>query len=245
MTLDSSQAERAWALVPAAGAGSRMGAPLPKQYLTLAGRPVLAHTLARLCRHPRVAGVQVMLAPADTHWAGVAEHLDVATRRKLLPIAVGGATRAASVLNGLRALGTQAAPGDWVLVHDAARPCLRRRDLDSLFAALDAGAAGAILGVPVADTIKRVRDGEILETVDRSRLWRAFTPQAFRLEVLLDALQRALDAGIEVTDEASAVEWAGGRPRMVAGHADNIKVTLPEDMALAAQILAGLDEEER
>lgn len=222
-----------WALVPAAGSGQRMGGELPKQYLPLAGQPVLLHTLKRLCQYPHIVAVQVALAADDPHWPALAAMLPA---DKLLPPATGGDSRAISVLNGLLALARHAAPTDWVMVHDAARPCLRQADLDALVAALDTG-DGAILGVPVADTLKRVDSGMITATVDRSGLWRAFTPQVFRLGALQQALQAVLAEDVDITDEASAMAWAGYQPRMVRGHGDNIKITLPEDLLLAERVL--------
>lgn len=231
---------RIWAVLPAAGSGQRMGGDTPKQYLPLAGQPVLWHTLRRLCRHPRIVGVQPVLAADDARWPVLSAGLaDLAGR--VLPPVTGGDNRAASVLQGLQALARHGDGQDWVMVHDAARPCLRLGDLDALIAALD-GSDGAILGAPVADTLKRVADDVIIATMDRSALWRAFTPQVFRLDPLRAALQAALDQGMEITDESSAMEWAGYHPRMVRGHGDNIKITLAEDLPLAAQILASLEE---
>lgn len=228
-----------WALVPAAGSGSRMGSAIPKQYMPLQGRPVIVHALETLCAHPRIQGVQVMLAKGDDGWFQVPPSLG-ARAHKLLPPAVGGASRTESVLNGLRHLARVAGAEDWVLVHDAARPCLRRTDLDALIEALREEREGAILGVPVADTLKQVADGRIADTASRAGLWRAFTPQAFRLGALEAALVRALQDGVAITDEASAMERVGGRPRMVCGHSDNIKVTVAEDLLLAEHILVAM-----
>lgn len=237
---DSEISRPVWAVIPAAGSGSRMGTAIPKQFLMLLDKPVLAHTLDRLGLHPRVRGIQVAMAPEMTLWDAVAQSVAPLSRDKLLPVCAGGESRAESVLRGLEALDAYADPKDWVLVHDAARPCLRQADLDALLQALDHGAEGAILGAPVADTLKRVQDGLIQETVPRQQLWRAFTPQAFRLGSLRAALTAALRQGVEITDEASAIERAGGRPRMVQGCADNLKITLSEDMDMAAGILAGI-----
>lgn len=237
---DSQLSRAVWAVIPAAGTGSRMGATIPKQFLTLLDKPLLAHTLDRLGLHPRVRGIQVATTAEKTQWDVIAEHVAPLTRDKLLPVCAGGEIRADSVLRGLEALAAHAHPQDWVLVHDAARPCLRQADINVLLQALDAGAEGAILGAPVADTLKRVHDGLIQETVPRQQLWRAFTPQAFQLGSLRVALSTALRHGAEITDEASAIEWAGGHPRMVQGHTDNLKVTLSEDMDMAAIILAGI-----
>jgi 2-C-methyl-D-erythritol 4-phosphate cytidylyltransferase len=206
-----------------------MGADRPKQYLELAGRTVLERTLARLCTHPRIHGVLVCISAEDAWWPTLTPGFD-----RLLGTAPGGAERADSVLEGLRALSRSAAADDWVLVHDAVRPCLRHTDIDALIAEVGDDPHGGLLGVPVSDTVKRVgRDHRVAETVSREGLWRALTPQMFRLEFLGRALEGAQANGLSVTDEAGAVEHAGGRPRMVQGHADNIKITVAGDLALA------------
>ncbi|MGD8620000.1 MAG: 2-C-methyl-D-erythritol 4-phosphate cytidylyltransferase [Gammaproteobacteria bacterium] len=222
---------RYWAIVPAAGSGRRMAAALPKQYLRLGDRTVLEHTLDTLLAVEALAGVVLVVAPDDGDWAALrpryaGQHLDVVN---------GGAERCHSVLNGLDALDGKAAAGDWVLVHDAARPCVRRDDIRALMTGVDADSDGGLLGVPVADTMKRVAaDGRVAETVDRGGLWHALTPQMFRLEPLRAALRQAIATHSPVTDEASAMELAGYRPLMVQGHRDNIKITLPADLKLAA-----------
>lgn len=219
---------RLWAVVPAAGKGARMGADRPKQYLELAGRTVLEHTLRRLLDEPRISGIVVPMAADDTFGRAIIDSLGprvVAT--------LGGAERCHSVLNGLDAL-PDAADDDWALVHDAARPCLRPGDLATLIAQLADSHCGGILAVPVRDTLKRCTvDGAIEHTVDRNRLWHALTPQMFRLSVLRNALRAALADARLVTDEAQAIELAGFVPRVVEGHADNIKITRPEDLPLA------------
>ena len=214
-----------------------MGGETPKQYLPLLRRPVIAHTLERLCTHPRVAGVVVAIAGDDRWWAGVAA---APMPGGLTPRAVsGGAQRCHSVLAGLEALAGEAGPRDWVLVHDAVRPCLRRDDLDRLLSELGADEVGGLLGVRVKDTMKRAdADGAVRATVDREGLWHAQTPQMFRLGALRAALGELVDAGRTVTDEAEAMELAGMRPRLVEGHDDNIKITRREDMALAELFLA-------
>lgn len=221
---------RYWAVVPAAGSGSRMGAELPKQYLELCGRTVLEHTLEALLACRLLAGIVVVVAEDDTRWTAIAGRF----REQPLLCAAGGAERARSVLNGLRRLAGQAAPTDRVLVHDAARPCLDAHDVIRLVGAVGDDDNGGLLGVPVADTMKRV-DGElrITRTEERNGLWHALTPQLFRLDLLEAALSGAIDAGFTVTDEASAMEHAGYRPRMVQGSRDNLKITLPADLALA------------
>ena len=222
---------RYWAVVPAAGAGRRMGSAIPKQYLPLAGQPVIAHTLDTLLRYPPLAGVVVAISAGDEWWLEVAA---VRVADKPLLVVTGGAERGHSVLNGLEALWERAHPDDWVLVHDAARPCLSVADLDRLFIELADDAVGGLLAVPVHDTLKQAdAAGRVAATVNRSQLWRALTPQMFRLGMLRDALRDALARGLTVTDEAAAMEAAGFAPRLVEGRADNLKITRPEDLALA------------
>ncbi len=208
-----------------------MGTHIPKQYLALLDRTVLAHTVLRLSSHPRIAGIAVVVAADDPHWPRVSASL---SQSKPLVVANGGVERCHSVLNGLQALNDVAAADDWVLVHDAARPCLRHDDVERLIQTLSDHPVGGLLGVPLSDTVKRADTaGNVVETVDRTGLWRALTPQMFRLRTLREALQRAVDSGRIVTDEAAAMEAAGHRPCMVEGHADNIKITRPQDLALA------------
>jgi 2-C-methyl-D-erythritol 4-phosphate cytidylyltransferase / 2-C-methyl-D-erythritol 2,4-cyclodiphosphate synthase len=235
------KARRFWAVVPAAGRGERFDAAigaaapgasrLPKQYAPLAGATVLECSLRPLLREPRIERVVVVVAEDDARWRERAPDSG-----KLLT-AIGGASRQESVLAGLKALRDQAAPDDWVLVHDAARPCLESADVAALIAALEAGANGAVLAAPVVDTVKRERDGTIAETVDRSGLWRALTPQAFGLGALERALEEAARAHVAVTDEAQAMERKGVRAVLVQGSPFNIKVTRAADLAAAARIL--------
>ncbi|MCM2307402.1 MAG: 2-C-methyl-D-erythritol 4-phosphate cytidylyltransferase [Sulfuritalea sp.] len=228
------------ALVPAAGSGSRMGAlsgrALPKQYLPLAGQPMIRHALTTLCATPAIAHVFVVLAPDDAHWPAAA----MATLGpKLHVLRCGGDTRAHSVANGLRAmagvLGERMDIGnDWVLVHDAARPCLTVAMVENLIAEVGEDNAGGLLAVPVADTLKRAdENGRVRQTVPRDGLWQAQTPQMFRHRLLLDAL----DFAPQVTDEASAIETLRLAPRLVAADASNLKVTYPLDLQLAEWIL--------
>lgn len=220
-----------WAMTPAAGAGKRMGATIPKQYLPLVGCPVIAHALDALLSYPPVVGLVVAISPGDEWWPEVAAHIAM---DKPLRVVAGGAERCHSVLNGLEALWGWAHPDDWVLVHDAARPCLTTSDLDRLLVELADDPVGGLLAVPVRDTLKEVDNaGRVTATVDRSRLWHALTPQMFRLGMLRDALRATLEAGWLVTDEAAAMEAAGFAPRLVEGRADNVKITRPEDLALA------------
>lgn len=231
---------RAWAVVPAAGRGLRMGGDVPKQYLPLAGRPILQHTVARLAGHPRVRGVVVALAADDARWPGLG------FTAPAVRTVVGGAERVHSVLAALDALAgfPEADGGDWVMVHDAARPCVRPADIEALADRAGAHPVGGLLALPVRDTMKRAgADGAVAETVDRTGLWHALTPQMFRLAALRDALRAALAAGRVPTDEAQAMELAGARPLLVAAHADNIKVTEPQDQALAELYLRRQAEE--
>jgi 2-C-methyl-D-erythritol 4-phosphate cytidylyltransferase len=220
---------RYWAVVPAAGVGKRMGSAVPKQYLPLAGLSVIVRTLDTLLSHPRISGVAVAIGADDLWWNSV--RLD--TGKPLLRVN-GGEERCHSVLNALYALRERAAPEDWVLVHDAVRPCLRSTDLDVLMDTLQDDPVGGLLAAPVRDTMKRAdADGRVSATVDRAALWHALTPQMFRLKVLSRALEQALEQGLWVTDDAAAVEALGLAPRLVEGRADNIKITRPEDLALA------------
>jgi 2-C-methyl-D-erythritol 4-phosphate cytidylyltransferase len=220
-----------WAVVPAAGSGSRMQATMPKQYLELAGKPVIEHTLTALFAVSRIAGVVVAVADGDFAWPAIAGRF--AGRR--LDQVSGGAERCHSVLNALEHLSVKAAASDWVLVHDAARPCVRPADIDRLIDTCLSGTDGGLLGMPVCDTMKRVATaGGVMATVDRDGLWHALTPQMFRIGQLHTALQQGIRAGISLTDEASAMEAAGFTPRMVEGQRDNIKITVASDLALAA-----------
>lgn len=223
----------AWAIVPAAGAGRRMQTATPKQYLSLAGRPVIAHTLSRLSAHPAIAGIVVATAADDQQFSRV----KISTSKPVVTV-TGGETRADSVLNALSWLCEQSDIPDWVLVHDAARPCIRQTDIDQMFSLLSEHPVGGLLGMPITDTVKRTdTNNHVIETVCREQLWRAATPQMFRTVMLQKALSDGQRQGLAVTDEASAMEASGYQPQMVAGHADNIKITHPSDLALAEQFL--------
>jgi len=218
-----------WAVIPAAGVGRRLGADIPKQYLDLGGRPVIEYSLRLFLDHPRISGVVVALEPTDANW----ELISLTDHPGILR-AEGGAERCHSVLNALDELAPLAHETDWVLVHDAARPCLRAEDVDRLLAAVSDHPVGGLLGVPVRDTMKQAGpEGEVLRTVPREDLWHAFTPQMFRLGLLRRALRNAVETNRLVTDDASAVERLGLAPLLVEGHLDNIKITRPEDLALA------------
>ncbi|MGZ0715769.1 2-C-methyl-D-erythritol 4-phosphate cytidylyltransferase [Pseudomonas palleroniana] len=216
-----------WAVIPAAGVGARMAADRPKQYLQLGGRTILEHSLGCFLDHPSLKGLVVSLASDDPYWPELACAGDARIHR-----ADGGSERSGSVLNALlqlNALG--ASDDDWVLVHDAARPNLSRDDLDKLLSELADDPVGGLLAVPARDTLKRVdKRGRVMETVDRSLIWQAYTPQMFRLGALHRALADSLVADAVITDEASAMEWSGQAPRLIEGRSDNIKVTRPEDL---------------
>jgi 2-C-methyl-D-erythritol 4-phosphate cytidylyltransferase len=211
-----------------------MRSHIPKQYLRLCGRTVIEHTLARLIAHPSINGIVIAIDAQDRVWPS----LSISSSKPLI-IVSGGRERCHSVLNALERLTTTAQAHDWILVHDAVRPCLMRDDLDRLIEELADDPVGGILASPVRDTLKRgAADGRIEQTIDRSRLWHALTPQMFRLEVLYRSLKDALANGGVITDEAGAVERAGLQPRLVEGRGNNIKITHPEDLALAERILA-------
>lgn len=220
-----------WAVVPAAGRARRMGdSSVPKQYLQVAGRTVLEWSLAQILRRPDCAGVMIALAPDDQHWSKLGP-IDARVRTT-----TGGVERAQSVLAGLQALALEEPA--FVVVHDAARPCLAPDELAGLIEAVRDDEVGGLLAAPVVDTLKRADSaGRVAATVDREGLWRALTPQMFRFGILRRALEAAAVQGLVVTDEAQAVERLGLRPRIVAGRTDNIKITLPEDVARAERIL--------
>jgi 2-C-methyl-D-erythritol 4-phosphate cytidylyltransferase len=222
-----------WCVVPAAGRGARVGGDCPKQYLPLAGRPLMAHTLERLAAHPRIGGLLVTLAAADAHWSGIGT-----LNGKPVLTAIGGAERSDSVLAGIDALPASVGAGDFVLVHDAARPCVRLADIGKLIER--AGAAdGGLLGAPLRDALKRANAAGRSElTEPRDLRWRAFTPQMFRRGQLAAALRDAARRGVNVSDEAMAMELAGFAPLLVEGAEDNIKVTTAADFALAEFLLS-------
>lgn len=223
-----------WVVVPAAGRGARFGGECPKQYLDVAGEPVIAHSLRALLLHPAVEGAIVVLSADDTHWPGWTTFAG-----KPVSTCIGGAARADSVLAGLHALPDGVRADDFVLVHDAARPNLRLDDLDALLERGRNDLVGAVLASPVRDTLKRAGDdGGIDATQSRERLWRALTPQLFRRLQLTRALEAARDAGFAVTDESMAMERQGHRPLLVEGADDNFKITTPADLALFEHMLS-------
>lgn len=237
MRTDASLIERPiWGVVPAAGVGTRMEADRPKQYLPLAGKTVIQYSIERLLALDTLRGVVVATAAEDPWWSTL-EWSDPSR----IHVVAGGVERSDSVLHALDWLSGQSSEDPWVLVHDAARPCLGQQDLESLVSTLQDDPVGGILAAPVADTIKRAdAEGAIAETVDRSVLWRALTPQMFRLQMLRRALQQSRDAGVAVTDDAQAIEWLGERPRLVEGSATNLKITRPGDLAVAEEMLRGM-----
>lgn len=224
-----------WCIVPAAGRGARFGGEIPKQYLSLAGESLLLRTLERLATHAQITGLVVVLAPDDRHWPGI-----TILYGKPVLTAIGGDERADSVLAGLLALPPQVTSEHFILVHDAARPCLRHIDLSRLIAQAGAG-EGGLLACPVRDTLKRAAaDQFVMQTESRAALWRALTPQMFRRGALSAALQKANAENIAVTDEAMAMELFGVRSLLVEGSEDNIKVTTSADLILAEFLLQRL-----
>jgi len=224
-----------WLVIPAAGAGKRMQSARPKQYLSLRGNTILDLAISCIADNLTLAGCIVAISPDDPWWFETkASQDDRITRCN------GGQERADSVLAGLESLEEQADPDDWVLVHDAARPCLHPDDLNRLLTELAGHTVGGLLAAPVTDTLKKTGpDGpDVQATVDRTHLWRALTPQMFRYGILKSALQASLSAGRPVTDESSAVEQSGYFPCIVEGRPDNIKVTVPADLALADFLLS-------
>ena len=228
-------ADKYWAVIPAAGVGQRMQANQPKQYLKIQGRTVLDWTIFRLLETQLFTTIVVSLSSEDAYWS----ESEYASPPDVIR-APGGAERSDSVRQGLAQLLPIAASNDWVLVHDAARPCVASGDIRKLISLVVAGFDGGLLGSPVADTLKQVSQSSSLveSTLDRTTIWRAFTPQMFRLKSLYSALVEAQRQGWEITDEASAMERVGVLPLMVEGSSDNIKITRPEDLQLAQNILS-------
>ncbi|MBW0149511.1 2-C-methyl-D-erythritol 4-phosphate cytidylyltransferase [Marinobacter arenosus] len=225
-----------WLVIPAAGIGQRMQAECPKQYLRIDSRFILDITLSRILGAAPFSGCMVALNAAD-HWWPDTE----ASEDRRIQTCTGGAERSDSVLAALLALAEQVADDDWILVHDAARPCVHPTDLSNLIETLSDHPVGGLLAAPVTDTLKKTGRGahpEVLETVDRGLLWRAFTPQMFRYRMLVEALERAHELGQDVTDESSAMEFSGNMPVLVEGRPDNIKITVPADLDLAGFILS-------
>jgi 2-C-methyl-D-erythritol 4-phosphate cytidylyltransferase len=229
--MPQTQASRYFALIPAAGVGARMAAGSPKQYLKIGGKPMLRHTLDAFQSSDLIAHTFVVVSPDDPYIDQVAPHHGVTVLR------CGGATRMESVRNGLAALASTLSDGDWVLVHDAARPGLDAELIEKLITETADHPVGGLLGLPVVDTVKRCIEGEAVGTVPRSGLWLAQTPQMFRYQLLREALAAATDPKA-ITDDASAVEALGLTPKLVEGHPRNLKVTLPDDIRIAELYLA-------
>ena len=232
---------KSFALIPAAGSGSRMGGVVEKQYLDLNAVPMIAHAMMVLARQPRIERIFVVLSPTDTRWNNYAWQ---GWEERIEVLRCGGKTRAETVLNGLDAIAKICAPDDWVLVHDAARPCLPDERLAKLLDEVADDPVGGLLAVPVADTLKRAAadtstDTRAEATVPRAGLWQAQTPQMFRHGTLVEALRAA---GSDITDEASAIEQLGLQPRLVESDSRNLKVTYPQDLELASLILRKLHE---
>ncbi|SHE80224.1 2-C-methyl-D-erythritol 4-phosphate cytidylyltransferase [Vibrio gazogenes] len=215
-------------VIPAAGVGRRMLTDKPKQYLTIHGKTILEHTVEKLRGHPQVGKVVIAVSDDDPYFS----QLSLASDPEIIRVA-GGQERSDSVFAALDYV-VKHHPTTWVMVHDAARPCVRLSDIDRLIEAVISHDVGGILATPVRDTMKRSNSGQdIIATVERENLWHALTPQMFRTAELHRALSRVINQHIAVTDEASVMEWHGDKPRIVLGRADNIKVTQPEDLALA------------
>lgn len=223
---------KVFAIVPAAGQGTRIGDPVPKQYLPIRGKPMMFHSIEALAAVPRIACVCVVLSPLDRHWSA---HDWSALPEKVEPLFVGGSSRAQSVANALAELGPRLAADDWVLVHDAARPCVVRELVEQFLDEVGDDPVGGLLAMPLADTLKSADENQrVAATIPRINLWRAQTPQMFRHELLRRGLENRPDA----TDEAQAVESVGyNAPRLVQGENSNIKVTFAEDLFLAEMIL--------
>lgn len=223
-----SESVKFWGVVPAAGVGKRMQSDRPKQYLLLGDQTVIEQTLFQLLEANCFAGIAVAISSEDPYWST----LPCSQQEKIIR-AEGGRERADSVLSALNALVGKASDNDWVLVHDAARPCIKVADIHRLINTLKSDPVGGILALPSHDTLKNVMQGQIVDSVDRNRVWRALTPQMFRYGVLKKVLQLAAEKGQVVTDEASAFELNGLQPKIVEGQPGNIKITRPEDLILA------------
>lgn len=229
-----------WAVVPAAGAGTRMQNTTPKQYLRIADKTILEHSIEVLLSNIELAALVVCVPENDPTARRLVEHNQVLAeclKRQQIVLTIGGATRAQSVLNGLLALDRRASEQDWVLVHDAARPCVDSDDLRLLYDSLVDDPIGGLLAVPARDTLKVAQDDRVVSTLKRDEIWHALTPQMFRFGVLKAALSEALKQGVAVTDESSALEHAGFQPKLVKGSENNIKITTAHDLLLAEQFL--------
>jgi 2-C-methyl-D-erythritol 4-phosphate cytidylyltransferase len=226
-----------WAILPAAGIGRRMGSTIPKQYLTIDGVPLILHSLRRLSAVSEIQKIIVVIHPEDNRWAKLQESIVEEFENRIITV-MGGDERYQSVLNGLTAVTELAASDDWVLVHDAVRPCIRTSDIENLISKVSLHPVGGLLGSAVDNTLKKVgADLSVIETVDRESYWNALTPQMFRFAALKESIEAVVASGEQVTDEAAAMEVAGFKPIMIAGHKDNIKITVESDLVWASQIL--------
>ncbi|MDW3095191.1 MAG: 2-C-methyl-D-erythritol 4-phosphate cytidylyltransferase [Gammaproteobacteria bacterium] len=224
---------KCWAVIPAAGIGERVGSSLPKQYLKIAGKTILEHAISPFIKNSCIAGITIALNQQDVHF----DELNIKTRSQKIHTVIGGATRAHSVLNALNSFEAQLDKDDFVLVHDAARPCLTMSDLEKLIGVCIQHDVGGIVGSPMPDTIKQVEKGNIENTLDRENIWRAYTPQMFKFEVLRSAILKAFADNVRITDEANALEYVGYKPCMVEGDSQNLKITTAEDVSIAEMIL--------
>lgn len=233
MTTDMNKTPMIWTIVPAAGIGQRMGAGLPKQYLPLLDKTILEHTLLRLISHPKLAQVVLVLHEDDPYWPKCRLYDHPA-----IMAVPGGRERFYSVFNALKALHRYAEQDDWVLVHDAVRPCVRHKDIDKLLTRLVDHEVGGLLAAPIVQTVKRSGPGaNVIETVPREELWTAQTPQMFRYGLLREAISRVIDSEIAVTDDAQAIEQLGLQPLLIEGSHDNLKITHPSDIPVAEYYL--------
>lgn len=232
--MSMSEQNKYWAIIPAAGFGNRMGAELPKQYLKIHGQYILEHTASKFIRLANIEGIVVVISVNDAYWP----RLELSRNEKVM-VTTGGEQRYHSVLNGLYRLDEVAGNNDFVLVHDAARPCVRIDDIAVLIEKISDHPVGGLLGVPARDTLKRAdENNEITETISREGVWHALTPQMFRKAMLQQAIESAIANNIEITDEAQAMEHAGFKPKFVAGHPDNIKITHMHDLPLVELFLS-------
>ena len=241
--MPSSSATNIWAIVPSAGSGQRMNNTIPKQYLELDGSLVIEQTLSTLLAEDKIHHITVCVAKTDQHW----DKLNLEKQTRVSSV-VGGATRADSVLNGIRAISDRASADDWLLVHDAARPCLSSSMLLSFIEQLSSDQVGGILAMRSNDTVKFAKqadtsDNRIEKTLDRNKVWYAQTPQMFRYGLLKKSLEQAIESGASITDEASAIEMAGHNPKLISGESKNIKITRAEDLELASLLIKGRDKD--
>lgn len=226
--------ERYFCIIPAAGIGRRFGNQLPKQYQLIHGKTILEHTISKFVYHPKIEKIVVVIHPNDYFWP----RLRLETYFDKIITTAGGLERCHSVFNGLQALSSYTQPQDWILVHDAVRPCIRISDIDKLIGQIDQHPVGGILGMKISDTLKRSNDhNQIIDTVSRENIWQALTPQMFREQILFQAIENVIHTKNFVTDEAAAIETLGFIPLIIEGHRDNIKITHAEDLPLAEKYL--------